>query len=292
MTTATRGVGARRRSVRPAAPGASVAVPGLDAGAAAWGRRPPSSVRLADVDERSGGPVRRASPALADRLRPRGAGLVRRGRRGGRAVDRGPRRGRDPARLGRGQVAPTTAVVRRPGAGRRPVRSASSLDIVLTERLSRAELRERIEQACPAGRETRRPVRRLARRAVDHGPARSRPTTGSSSAVRVRTSSRRQPVPLASARSLPRSRSKGDGPSVDYDLRPLILDLTAVPGPTPAGPSRATYPGASAARPGRCGRTTRRGGPRAGRALGRALDVLATVRERLLTIDDPAASGG
>ena len=150
ITTATRGVGARRRSVGLAAPAASVTVPGLDAGAG-LGRRPPSSVRLADVDERPGGPL----PSLASAggsSSPDAAAAVRRRRRGGRAVDRppSPRPGSRSHRAG--QVAPTAADLRRPGAGRRARASASSLDLVLTERLTRAELRERLERACPAGR--------------------------------------------------------------------------------------------------------------------------------------------
>jgi radical SAM-linked protein len=106
---------------------------------------------------------------------------------------------------------------------------------------------------------------------------------------------------LLAARTLERSRAKGEGRSVTYDLRPLILALRAGPAdrPDPAEPTTTTEPlAAGSAGSATTLRVRLRHGPEgpSGRpdevvralaeALDRPLDVTAVVRERLLTADD------
>ena len=158
------------------------------------------------------------------------------------------------------------------------------LDLVLTERLSRAELRERLERGCPAGR-----------RIVDLfdvwlgepsitarlGAADYRIVVGGASPDELIAAARA----LVAAGSLPRRRSKGEGKTVDYDLRPLVLDLAAVPGPTPA-PDQATFRARlRLVQDGPSGRTEELVLALAEQA-GRELRLVSAVRERLLTIDE------
>ena len=158
------------------------------------------------------------------------------------------------------------------------------LDIVLTERLSRAALRERIEQACPAGREIvdlfdiwlGEPS--VAARV---GAADYRIVIAGATPVELAAAARR----LVSAGSLPRRRSKGEGRTVDYDLRPLVIDLVAVPSPT-AAVDRATFRARlRIAQDGPPGRVEELVLALADQA-GRELTLVSAVRERLLTIDE------
>ena len=158
------------------------------------------------------------------------------------------------------------------------------LDIVLTERLARAELRDRLEQACPAGR-----------RIVDLfdvwlgepsitarlGAADYRIVVAGATPDELTAAARA----LISAGSLPRSRAKGEGRTVDYDLRPLILDLAAVPGQTPAA-GRATFQARlRLAQDGPSGRIDELVLALA-EQVGGELTLVSAVRERLLTSDE------
>jgi radical SAM-linked protein len=158
------------------------------------------------------------------------------------------------------------------------------LDLVLTERLTRAELRERLERACPAGR-----------RIVDLfdvwlgepsitarlGAADYRIVVGGASPDELAAAARA----LVAAGSLPRRRSKGEGRTVDYDLRPLVLDLAAVPDPTPARDQATFRARLRLVQDGPSGRTEELVLALAEQA-GRELRLVSAVRERLLTIDE------
>jgi radical SAM-linked protein len=158
------------------------------------------------------------------------------------------------------------------------------LDIVLTERLTRADLRDRLQQACPAGR-----------RIVDLfdvwlgepsitsrlGAADYRIVVGGASRDELSAAARA----LVSAGSLPRRRSKGEGRTVDYDLRPLVLDLVAVPDPQPATDQATLRARLRLAQDGPSGRIEELILALA-EQVGRELSLVAAVRERLLTSDE------
>ena len=163
------------------------------------------------------------------------------------------------------------------------------LDLVLTERLSRAELRERLERACPAGR-----------RIVDLfdvwlgepsitarlGAADYRIVVGGASPDELSAAARA----LVSAGSLPRRRSKGEGRTVDYDLRPLVLDLAALPGRTPAADEATFRARLRLVQDGPSGRIEELV-LALGELAGRELRLVSAVRERLLTIDELDGAG-
>lgn len=163
------------------------------------------------------------------------------------------------------------------------------LDLVLTARLSRAELRERLERACPAGH-----------RIVDLfdvwlgepsiaarlGAADYRIVVGGASPDELGAAARA----LVSAGSLPRRRSKGEGRTVDYDLRPLVLGLAAVPDPSPTSDQATFRARLRLAQDGPSGRTEELVLALADQA-GRELRLVSTVRERLLTIDELDGAG-
>jgi radical SAM-linked protein len=158
------------------------------------------------------------------------------------------------------------------------------LDIVLTKRLSRAEVRDRLERACPAGH-----------RIVDLfdvwlgepsitarlGAADYRIVVGGAGPDQISAAA----GALLSAGSLPRRRSKGEGRSVEYDLRPLVLDLAAVPDSTPATDRTTIRARLRLAQDGPSGRVEELVLALAEQA-GRELTLVSAVRERLLTSDE------
>ena len=199
-------------------------------------------------------------------------------------MDGRPWRGRDPARLGRWQVAPSTAVVRGSGAGRRPVRARAP-----RPRPDRAAGPGRAPRSARAGlprrSPDRRPVRRLARASRRSRPGSPRPTTGSSSAVRRRTSSPRRPVrSFRPARCRGAARRGRAGPSTTTSGR-----SSSTWRPSRAGrrrPIEATFRARlRLAQDGPSGRIEELVLALAEQA-GRELTLVSAVRERLLTSDE------
>ena len=93
---------------------------------------------------------------------------------------------------------------------------------------------------------------------------------------------------MLAAPALTRSRTKGEGRVVTYDLRPLLIELSAAPAADglPAALIRMRLrmtPDGAAGRPMRSSARLPRPEPASSRSCG-------TVRERLLTVDDLGAT--
>ena len=117
MTTATRGVGAWSRVIRPVGRGGPGAGPAFGAVGAAR-----ASSSIVGQTSRRGRPLprasRRAPPALAGRLQARSRRRERGAIRPGRGLDEGARRGRDPPGDRRRQGWPRAHLVRGSAADR------------------------------------------------------------------------------------------------------------------------------------------------------------------------------
>ncbi len=169
------------------------------------------------------------------------------------------------------------------------------VDVVLAERLTLPALRARLEGQLPAGY-----------RLVDlfdvwlGEPAAASRLAAADYRVAVRGASAAELAEAAeallAADSLERARPRGEGRSVAYDLRPLLLDLTVAdaPGPVASGAPASVRMRLRHAPEGVAGR------PdevvlALGEALDRVLELDVIVRERLLVTDElrrePAWSG-
>lgn len=164
---------------------------------------------------------------------------------------------------------------------------AELADVVLTERLTRSELRSRLEGRLPDGH-----------RLVDlfdvwlGEPSLAASLAAADYRVDVRGTSAADlggacDALLASTK-LERTRSKGEGRSVAYDLRPLLLRLDALPG---AAVSDAADGTATLSMRLHHGQEGGAGRPdevvlALGEWLSRPVSVASAVRERLLTSDE------
>jgi radical SAM-linked protein len=164
---------------------------------------------------------------------------------------------------------------------------AELADVVLTERLTQSEVRSRLDGRLPDGH-----------RLVDLfdvwiGEA---SLAASLAAADYRLDVRGAGVAelseacraLLASTTLERTRSKGEGRSVAYDLRPLLLGLGALPG---AGASDAAGGAATVSMRLHHGQEGGAGRPdevilALGEWLGRQVSVASAVRERLLTSDE------
>lgn len=160
------------------------------------------------------------------------------------------------------------------------------VDVVLAERLTLPTLRSRLEGQLPAGY-----------RLVDlfdvwlGEPAAASRLAAADYRVAVRGASvaelARAAEMLLAADSLERARPKGEGRSVAYDLRPLLLELNVAEAPDPisSGAPAVVRMRLRHAQDGGAGR------PEEvvlalGEALGRELELDVVVRERLLAADE------
>ena len=159
-------------------------------------------------------------------------------------------------------------------------------DLVLTERLTRADLRDRLERACPPDRRVvdlydvwlGEPSLAARLAAADY-----RIVVGGASADDLAVAAGE----LLAATTLPRRRSKGEGRTVDYDLRPLVLDLTTRASRT-ATDEAIVRVRLRLAQDGPSGRIEELVAALAENT-GRELTLRSAVRERLLTSDELGA---
>jgi hypothetical protein len=170
---------------------------------------------------------------------------------------------------------------------------AELVDVVLIERLTVADTRARLAGHLPAGDTLvdlfdvwlGEPTMAARLGASDY-----RLEVGAATAAELAEAC----AGLLAATSLPRSRPKGDGRVVDYDLRPLLLGLEVSPGRAgDAGSVRTDVvtlrmrlqlsQDAASGRPDEVVQAL-------GDALARPLSVERTIRERLLTIEDLATT--
>lgn len=172
---------------------------------------------------------------------------------------------------------------------------AELADIVLTERRPRADVVERLSIGLPAGDRLvdlydvwlGEPA--LAGRVV---AADFRLTVRGADPAGVSAACAR----LLAAPTLERIRSKGADRAVSYDLRPLILDLAAQPAPRRVEADPSSRDATVVTMRLRMGQEGAAGRPgevvlALADAVGASLDAETTVRERLLTLDDPAERG-
>ncbi len=167
---------------------------------------------------------------------------------------------------------------------------AELADLVLTERLTVADLRSRLDGHLPAGH-----------RLVDlydvwlGAPSVMAQLVAADYRVQVSGAMTSELAAtcttLIAAASLERSRQKGDGRAVGYDLRPLILSLAAE---SLAGPAAEPTPDTTLRMRLRHAQDGPAGRPDEvvlafGESIGRPLELGSIVRERLLTTDLPEA---
>ena len=172
---------------------------------------------------------------------------------------------------------------------------AELVDVVLTERMTLSEIRARLEGNLPAG-DTLVDLFDVwlgePTMAARLGAADYRLEVGGATSAELAEACAR----LLAATSLPRGRPKGDGRVVEYDLRPLLLRLDVSAGPASDEGSATTTAvtlwmrlqlaqDAASGRPDEVVQAL-------GDAVARPLTVLRAVRERLLMIDDLAATHG
>ena len=170
---------------------------------------------------------------------------------------------------------------------------AELVDVVLTERLTVADLQARLAGHLPAG-DTLVDLFDVwlgePTMAARLGAADYRLEVGAATAAELAEAC----AGLLAATSLPRSRPKGDGRVVDYDLRPLLLGLEVSPGrASDAGSATSDVvtirmrlqlsQDAASGRPDEVVQALRD-------ALARPLTVERTIRERLLTTEDLATT--
>jgi radical SAM-linked protein len=161
---------------------------------------------------------------------------------------------------------------------------AELADMVLTERLTRSEVRSRLDGRLPDGHRLvdlfdvwlGEPSLAASLAAADY-----RLDVRGASAAELGEACRA----LLVAPTLERTRSKGEGRSVAYDLRPLLLRLDALPG---AAASGAADEAATVSMRLHHGQEGGAGRPdevvyALGEWLGRQVSVASAVRERLLT---------
>jgi radical SAM-linked protein len=161
------------------------------------------------------------------------------------------------------------------------------VDVVLAERLTLPTMRARLEGQLPAGYRLvdlfdvwlGEPAAASRLAAADYRVA----LRGASAAELAEAGEK-----LLAADSLERARPKGEGRSVAYDLRPLLLELNVADAPDPV----ASGAPASARMRLRHAQEGGAGRPEEvvlalGEALGRELELDVVVRERLLVADEP-----
>jgi radical SAM-linked protein len=172
---------------------------------------------------------------------------------------------------------------------------AELVDFALTERLTQVNVRTRLDGHLPSGDRLvdlfdvwlGEPTLAARLAAADY-----RLGLGSATAAELA----RACTGLLSRASLPRSRPKGDGRVVEYDLRPLLLglevaghtDLAMDPEPSDSITVRMRLLVAQDATSGRPDEVVLA----LGDELDRALTIDQAVRERLLTVDDLATIAG
>jgi radical SAM-linked protein len=164
---------------------------------------------------------------------------------------------------------------------------AELADVVLTERLTRPDVRARIEGRLPDGH-----------RLVDlfdvwlGEPSLAARLAAADYRLEVRGAGAAELVEacrmLLASNTLERSRSKGEGRSVAYDLRPLILALDPLPGPSASDSATETATVRMRLRHGQEGGAGRPDEVvlALGERLGRQLTIASAIRERLLTSDE------
>ena len=175
---------------------------------------------------------------------------------------------------------------------------AELADLVLTERRTRSDIAARLTAGLPPGD-----------RLVDlfdvwlGAPALAGHVVAADFRVTIRATPSARIADACSAvlaaPTLERTRSKGPGRAVSYDLRPLVLDLAVAPGRATGdrgdsedhAPDRDTTLVRMRLRIAQDGAAGRPGEVvlALGEVLGEPLDVAWTVRERLLTGDEPAS---
>ncbi|MDP9482353.1 MAG: TIGR03936 family radical SAM-associated protein [Chloroflexota bacterium] len=174
---------------------------------------------------------------------------------------------------------------------------AELADVVLTERLTRHEVWSRLDGQLPSGHHLvdlfdvwlGEPSLAARLAAADY-----RLDVQGAGATELTEAGRT----LLGSTALPRTRPKGEGRSVEYDLRPLLLGLHALPGTTLPGTA---LPGTAPSSPAngvatvhlRLRQAQEGGAGRPdevvlalGEQLGRQVTVASVVRERLLTSDE------
>lgn len=253
-----------------------------------FGRRPPSSVRLADVEDGSGG--RPAEPRQRWRIvfaRP--APLAPEHGDGLAGWEAALAAAGLPLAFSQGRVARARLAL----AAALPIGVAGEAelaDMVLTARLTRPDVRSRLEGRLPDGHRLvdlfdvwlGEPSLAARLAAADYRlDLRGADVADLAGACRA----------LLESASIERSRPKGEGRAVIYDLRPLLLGLDAEPrvrpADTAAGPSGATVLRMRL----RHGQEGGAGRPdevvlAIGERLGRQVTVASVIRERLLTSDE------
>ena len=160
--------------------------------------------------------------------------------------------------------------------------NAELIDVVMTERWPAWRVREALDRPRAGRLAPRRARGRLARRARRSPAGSPRPTTGSRCAGTppMRTVSARPRPTCSRRRDCLASARRGDG-TVEYDLRPLLIDVAVAGRPARRRDDPHALPPGARHRP-----TRRRSWRRWATRLGDPLEIESIVRERLVLVED------